>query len=450
MNWLALLLCGGASAAAQEAAPAASPAEQAGPALWSGEEEAAIRLLRSLRKKERPADDVLVAQLSAAGEQLFPLLFQILSRRQVPALEGGEEQILSEIQEAILLGAVATFDRQAVLTHVEAALLAGADLRLRYAAMVSIGHSGRANDLPQLFELALPAAEPALDKRMAVGLERAVAALIRHDPRAVEQLVTLRRITRAELLPTLVAAVGEADDPRGLAYLGEVLYWSEALALEVMSQIPRLGPSGDFTLDEGLRVRLRPHVMPEHAGHCRAAVTALTALGDLEAIPSFIALLSGEDKGLAGNAHWGLKTLTGLSYSPDPITWGRWHQSELSWVVRSRARELQRLQSGDAADAADALRILLTHPFARTELRAALPELLKSRHPGLRTLACRSLAELGAVEATEKLVWTLEDESEDVRSAAHAALRKLTRLDLPLEPIAWQSATDSEPRGSEL
>ncbi|MEQ1892718.1 MAG: HEAT repeat domain-containing protein [Planctomycetota bacterium] len=446
---LAACACFGPAPAAQQAAQATA-SEEASLPTWTPEEEAAIRLLRTLRKKDRPADEVLVAQLSLPGEQLFPLFFEVLSRRQVPALEGGEAQILSEIQEEILLQTVAQLDRETVLAHVEAQLLAGADLRLRYAAMLSIGRAGRANDLPQLFELALPAAEPALDKRMALGLERAVTALARRDPRTFEQLVSLRRITRAELLPTLIDALGEAGDPRGLLYLGELLYWAEPLALDIMSQIPRVGASGDPALDEPLRVRLRPFLAPDRPGHCRAAITALATLADLESIPGLIALLTSEDRGLKENAHWALKELTGLGFSAAPDTWARWHQSELSWTVRSKALELQRLQNGDPAEAAEALCTLLTHPFARVDLRRTLPELLRSRHPALRGLACRTLGELGVVEATEKLVWTLEDEIPEVRSAAHAALRQLTRLDLPLEPVAWQSATHSDPRTAEL
>jgi HEAT repeat protein len=285
---------------------------------------------------------------------------------------------------------------------------------------------------------------------MAKGLERAVAALLQHDPRAFEQLVVLRRITRAELLPALIDAVGAAGDPRGLAFLGDLLYWAEPLALDIMSQIPRLGASGDSALDEPLRVRLRPFLAPERPGHCRAAITALATLADFESIPGLIALLASEDRGLKENAHWALKELTGLTFSATPEGWARWHQSELAWAVRAKARELQRLQNGDPAEAADALRTLLTHPFARAELCTTLPELLKSRHPALRGLACRTLGELGVAGVTEKLVWTLEDEIPEVRAAAHAALRRLTRLDLPLEPVAWQSATNCDPRAAEL
>lgn len=450
--WAGLAL--GATSGAQEPVPSGEtrlevPAAEA-VSLWSAEEEAAIRLLRSLRSKQRPPEHELVASLSLPGEVLLPLLFEVLQRRLVPALDDGEEQILSEIQETIVLRTFESYDRESVLAHVEPKLSTAAEPRLRHAALLALGHSGRANDLMQLFELALPASELALERPMAKALERAVAALVRRVPTAIDMLVQLRRITRPELLPSLIEAVGTAGDPRGLAYLSEVLYWSEPLALDILSQIPRLGPSGDVSLDEPMRARLRVFLAGDRPGHSRAAITALTALVDLESVGTFITLLASEDRGLRENAHWALKQLTGLSFSPTVETWQRWHQSEQSWMVRSRAHEFARLQQGDAGEAADALRTILTHPFARGELCATLPELLKSRHVPLRELACHTLGELEVVAATEKLVWALEDPMPEVRKAAHEALRRLTHLDLPLEPIAWQSATGADPRGNEL
>ena len=94
-----------------------------------------------------------------------------------------------------------------------------------------------------------------------------------------------------------------------------------------------------------------------------------------------------------------LKTLTGLGLSPTKETWSRWHQAELYWLVRSKTHEFQRLRESDPAVAADALRTILTHPLARNELVAALPELLKSRWPAIRMLACNTLAELSATSA---------------------------------------------------
>ena len=105
-------------------------------------------------------------------------------------------------------------------------------------------------------------------------------------------------------------------------------------------------------------------------------------------------------------------------------------------------------ETHDPAHVAGASALVITSavPQDHPELVAALPDLLRNRFPAIRILACRTLADLAATDAVEKLVWTLEDPTPEVSQAAHAALRSLTRLDLPCDPIAWQSATNSEPR----
>ncbi len=454
-----LLVSGRAAAQAPQAVapPPQEPSEAPAPVTrtWTEDERAVLVLLRSLRKKERPSDLELAARLSRAGERVLPLFLEVLVAREVPALDPGENaqekpQVLSEIQEHALLLAVAQLEREPVLAQVGAMLLAEDGIRQRNAAIGCIGVVGHANDLMQLFELAFPAEETTLDERLARALRRAVTALLAHDPRAYEQLVALRRITRPELLSVLVASVGAAKDPRGLAYLSEVAYWHDDLVPEVMSQVPLLGPSGDEVIDASMKVRLRPYLDETRPGPCRAAIVALTALGDNDSIGGLIALLTSESTGLRENAHWALKQLTGLSLSSTPEVWTRWHQGELFWLVRQKPRAFQLLQERNPAVAADALREILEHPLARHELATALPDLLKSPWPALRVLACRTLEDLEASTAIGRLVWALEDPEPEVALAAHAALRKLTKLDLPREPLAWQNATNTQPRGTEL
>lgn len=454
----ALLFASGVPVAQTLVPPAAAP--EGLPALVPPQrnevERAALELLRSLRRKERPADEELAETLARGGERLVPLLFDVLATRSVPAVDldaagaAGAAQVLSEVQESVLLLALARLERGPVLDHASRAVFAEPTLARRAAALLAVGAVGRANDLPQLFELALAREERQPEERLELALRRAVALLLGHDPRALEQLTTLRRITRAELLPALVEAVGASRDPRGLAYLSEIAYWHEGLVLDVMSQVPLLGPSGDEAIDEAMRVRLRPYLDELRPGPCRAAILALTALGDEDSIAALIELLESDSAGLRENAHWALRKLTGLSLAGTPAVWSHWHQGELYWMLRQKPKEFQRLKESQAAIVADALREILTHPLARKELSSALPDLLKSRFPPIRVLACRSLAELDARGAVGKLVWALEDPVPEVSQAAHAALRKLTRLDLPCESLAWQSATNTSPRGTEL
>ena len=345
--------------------------------------------------------------------------------------------------------ALGQLDRELVLTHVSSELAGTRENAVRRAAVQLIGSVGRANDLPLLLGLSLSEAETELDERMEPALRQALAAVFVRDPSSFAQLIDLRHITRRELYPVLVGAVGDAGDPAGLEFLGEVAFWRDDLLLEVMAEIRVLGPSSAELVNESMKGRLRSFLDEGQPAKCKAAMLALAALRDLEAISSLIELLGSESKVLADTAHWSLKNLTGLGLSPTQEAWSRWHQTELAWMLREKPHQFRQLRSNEAADVSSALREISTHPLARDELRAALPELLRNRWPAIRVLACRSLAEHHAEEAVPKLVWALEDRADEVSKAAHAALRSITGLDLPCDPAAWQAATKSPPRPTE-
>jgi hypothetical protein len=452
-HFLLVALLSPQSGAVQEGS---SPQEavQEAPRLWSAQERAAIQLLRSLRKKVRPPDEELASRLSDKGDALVPFFFDVLQARAVPAHDEGLPQKLSEIQENVILLTMGHLDRNVVLGHVTSRMALELDTEQvagrRLAAIACLGAAGRGNDFTALFELALTSDEHELDRRREEALRRAATSILERDPKGFEQLTYLRRITRPELLPTLVAAVGDTRDGSGLAFLSEVAYWHPNLILDVMCQVRLVGKSSIESVNDAMRVRLRPYLDEAQPGPCRAAIMALTTLLDVDSIGPMIALLDSEDAGLRGNALWALRTVTGLALSPSRETWARWHQGELFWLVRQKASEFQHLRSNDPATVASALRAILTHPLALGELRSALPELLQNRWPAIRTLACRTLAELHAGESVSKLVWALEDKDRGVADAAYLALKQLTGLDLPRDPSAWQAATHTEPSETAL
>jgi hypothetical protein len=420
------------------------------PSAWSPEAKTILETLRLLRSKERPPDAELAPRLAAAGERELGLFFDVLATCSVPAPDAGSKaQTLSESQESLVLLALGQLDREAVLAEVATELGIARDAAARRAAVLFIGAVGRANDLPLLLELALVDSETALEKRIEPALRRATASILARDPASFAQLIEHRRLTRQELVPVLVAAVGDAGDPRGLEVLSEIATWHEDLLLEVMAQIRVLGPSSDPLVNESMKGRLRSNLEEGQPARCKAAMLALAALRDMESIGPLIELLGSEAKVLRDTAHWSLRNLTGLGLDATPEGWARWHQTELAWMVREKPDAFRRLRSNEPAEVSAALRAIGTHPLARDELRAALPDLLANRWPAVRILACRSLAELRARESVEKLVWTLEDREGDVSRAAHAALRTITGLDLALDPAAWQAATKSAPRPTE-
>jgi len=75
----------------------------------------------------------------------------------------------------------------------------------------------------------------------------------------------------------------------------------------------------------------------------------------------------------------------------------------------------------------------------RIKFRADLEKLLKHKHPVVRAAACTALAQLGG-EQSLPLIFKVfcGDASHRVRHDAWQACKKLTLLDLPCDPTAWQ------------
>lgn len=426
--------------------PGATQAAEA-PAFGPGERKV-LDLLRGLRSPERPSDEELAGTLAPLAAPTLGLLFDVLAARSVPAHDGAQPQRLSEIQENVILLALERLDRSRIGAFV-GARLAPTEERPepsadeRRAAVAFLGAVGKANDFPELFRLVAAPEGAALAADMESAFRRAARTVMQHDRRSAEQLISLRRQLPEGLLTSLILATGEAREVHGLRFLSEVAYWHEELIQLVMAQVRLLGPSGDPAIDDALRSRLRPYLDPAQPGPCRAAVLALTALKDRDAIAPMIALLTCDSSGIAEGALWGLRQITGLKLS-SPESWSRWFQAEQVWLLRRRPAEFSRLQSNDPGEAADALRVIWTHPLAHDELRTALPELLSSRWPAIRALACRTLADLKATAAVPRLVLALEDRTPEVASCAYSALKALTGLDLPQDPELWREATGAD------
>jgi hypothetical protein len=421
-------------------APAAQEAVAVHEPAWTAQDQAAIELLRGLRSREQEKEEAVLAErLAQPGGSAWPLLLDVLVARRVPSFQPDTEpQVLSEVQERVILRAIGTLERDFVLERIAALGDVKDDQARTLAVMGCMGAVGRVNDLLALFELARPERGQAPDRDRAAALRRAAAAIVVRDERSFEQLVALRRLTPVELLPALIKAVGDARDGRGLRFLSDVAYWHEDLVADVLAQVRRVGPSGDADLDDAMRVRIRPYLDPESPSLCRAAIPALVALSDSDSLGPLIELLEHESRGLRQDAHWALRQLTGLELSASPETWGRWYQAEQAWLIRERPRTFQRLRSNEAGVAAAALREVLEHPLARQELCEALPDLLRNRVPAIRAMACEWLADLEVASAVPKLVWALDDRDRDVSRAAWQALRHLTALDLPLESDVWR------------
>lgn len=332
---------------------------------------------------------------------------------------------------------LASLERPAVLTETQRMLGRGRTPEAREAAVRILGAVGRALDVPTLYELAHPIQTVPLEPRLESAFRAAVAALMRRDADVLLQLDRLWSYQSEALLPPLLEGLGDAGDSRCLELLDEILVRHERLLVPILSQVRRVGPSRSLDVNDRLAARLRMHLEPSRPA-CRPAVFALATLRDYDSVPALIELLDHESSGLASDAYFALRELTGLDLRADSDLWGAWYQSELDWIGEHAPRVLAKLRSPRHADVAAAIGELARRRLFNDTWAVELAPLLTHSAASLRLLAVRALGALRSPYVYPELIEALLDPSNDVRDAAHRALRATTRIDLPPDAELWR------------
>jgi HEAT repeat protein len=397
----------------------------------------AVRVLRTLRDPHHPPIESLVGGFVRHSRSVPGFLFGILRDGKVPDLGEGE-QVLSVDQRDLILAGFAKLGRSGTLSSLSAELAELDTVAERRAAVDVLGAIGREHDLERTLDLALRPQDAVLSRAMADATQRALTAILRRDTAGFRWLARSWRGAAPELLVPAILAVGEAQDPRGLEFLHELILAREELTLAAAAQIPRLGPSDDRSLNEDLAARLRELLDPADASRTRTLCQALGALEDLTAVPQLIELLASESRGLKAAAHAALKRATGLEFPADTLRWTHWLREERAWMTSEKDAAFRLLRSRDEGEVARAIHEIEAHPLARVELVDALEELLHSRSPSNQVQACAAAGRLERREIVRALIDALEDPSTEVVEAAHRALQKLTGFDLPDDPACWR------------
>ena len=112
------------------------------------------------------------------------------------------------------------------------------------AAIEAYGATGEAAQLRRIRTLLEGLPEDGWGKQLELSLQTAVASILRDDHKAQGQLLTSWRSWKPEHLASVIRGVGTARDPRGLEFLGKILYWEPDHSLLVLSQLRLLGTSG--------------------------------------------------------------------------------------------------------------------------------------------------------------------------------------------------------------
>lgn len=407
----------------------------------TGAEQRVASTLRRARLDRTLAPESLTSEIAAFGPEVLRACLDTLERERVAqVVPGDREQKLSEPQREVLLQVLAGLPREQVLHAALERTELSHEAAARRLVLDVLGVAGSVEHLPLLLELAQLEREESPPRAVAQAFQGALVGILAREPRAYDALANYHRDAPPALTESIVRAVGDAGDARGLQFLEHVItFRPEELSL-CASQVRRVGRSGDPELDQGLAQRLRWAVDPQRPETCRALLLALGELRDYESVPLLIELMQSPDAGLSGNALWALRRITELEFPALPERWLAWYESELEWFAREEPLALRDLHHGAPSAAAAAARAISERRLWREELAQELATALQRPHPTLRAPICRALERLGVDSVAVELVELLDDDDSESARAAWRALVALTGHELPADSVTWRLA----------
>ena len=385
----------------------------------------------------------LARSLAALGGEAVPTLFDVLVERRYRAEVDGElaPYPLAPWQATAVSAALVTLPRDAVLAFLRERVLGSEERAAQTTALALCSELGGARALRLMLDIAdaAQAGGEALDAALQMEFEHAAAALMAREPETVHDLRQMWRGIADHMLAPAVRAVGRSESVEGIELLADQLGWRADLDLLMLVQVGRLAlyVPADFDSGEVVDV-LRAYLASSEPALRREAAVDLGRLGAEEAVLDLVALLDDDGPRVSEKALEALHRITGMRLPGARERWRAWHAEELRWMREERPAVLAQLESRDLADVVAAIGELSRRRLFRGEIALDLSQTLWVEDPFVRTLGCIALSHLGSSAAVPALVEVLGDSDERVRSAARAALERITGEDLPAEAEAWR------------
>lgn len=397
--------------------------------------------LRAARRDRTLDDEQLPHELASFGLQVLrPCLDALELERVAQAVPGDQEQKLSVPQREVVLAVLSELPSASVIAAAIERTELSQTASVRRLVLDVVGATGGSQHLDLLVEQALMEGETWPPREVQESFQAALAKILVREPKLYERLGTFHRDAPVGLSDAILCAVGDAGDPRGLAFLEHVLTFRPESISICASQVRRLGRSGDVRVDRGLAQRLRWAVDVDRPAASRALLLALGELRDYDSMPILIELLDSEDSGLASNALWALRRITDMNFPGNAARWETWYERELAWFEHEEESALRDLHVGPPSAAAAAARAISERRLWREDLALELLGALERPHPALRAPICRALERLGESNVALGLVELLDDADPDSAAAALHALVELTGRDLPADVSTWRLA----------
>lgn len=384
------------------------------------------RLLRLARHRECDQERVVRGILKQGGGAL-PAGLAALEERRLPSIDGQESQVLSELQEALLVQAWEHLDRDHAWSLVQGLLSVpegeSPSASRRRAALLAAGAFGLPEDVPWMARLALVEGERTPSPEMQSAFRQAVEQLARRRPEGLAVLEVRWRDYPAPLLPALIQGAGAAGDPRALPLLAQTLEVTGDLESISLAELCRQRAPEDVPAD--LLLALRSRLDSDVDTRRQSAATALGYLGDFGSAEALTELLRSADPGVALTAHRALCNLSGLSLPQHAGAWHAWSERERRWFVKRAQKLEQEILAGRERPALAAVTEIALYRWERHRLSEILSQALVREEPALRVAACGALGQLGSPRSVPALRALLADQEPAVVAAARAALQTL-------------------------
>ena len=270
------------------------------------------------------------------------------------------------------------------------------------------------------------------------AFEDCFVELARRDPSTISRIRWAWGKATREVQGVWLLALGESGQQEASDLLLSLLEWGDGEPSALIAHVDRISAVLNRDSAAAASATIRPYLEAEDLGTVKAATLSLGRLGDIESIEVLIELLVHEQAGVRANAHWSLKRITGRNFSVAGGPWRVWFREQSQWFEREAERIVGRLESADAAVVTAALQDVTRHPLHRDAFVWDIVAVLAHESVAARVMACHVLRELSQGDTLPFLIDSLTDESDRVVAAAHDALRRMTRLDLPPSPEEWE------------
>ena len=385
------------------------------------------RALRRARSRNCDAEGIL-ATIVGLGPQILPASLCALDERKLRGVDEAAFQVLSELQEKLILDALSGFDAastwQAIGLHLAVPEGKLPTVAARKAAILAAGACASKNDLGRILALALLPTETELAPDLEHAVRSAAERSFRRAPQGLTLLATSWLGVPPPLRPAIVAAAGAAGDPLALELLAQMLdqpgdLQSIALAELARQHAPSEIPNGLF---DALRVRLDP----AQPMICLSACNAVGALGDFGSVDTLIDLVQTPWAGVTTTAHRALCHMSGLELPAQSSSWRTWRTRESEWFLHREPALLTEIQCGSERQARETLQEIGLYRWERHRLSDIAAEGLLRPEASIRNLACSVLGQLGSPRARAALEEFKSREDETGALAAQAALEKCT------------------------